>query len=198
MDFLGTKIDLSLNPLVPREETEYWVALILKEIKEGSKCLDLFSGSGCIGVSILKNVKDVCVHFGEIEERFIQQIKINLKGFSNYKVIKTDVFSNIKGTYDYILANPPYVAEERINEVALDVLENEPHIALFSGKKGLDAISKLINSAVDYLNKDGLLVIEHDELQKEEIKNLILKNNYSRFSFLKDQFGKYRFVKIYK
>lgn len=198
--FLGIKIDLSLRPLIPRGETEYWVSSILKEIKKGAKCLDLFSGSGCIGVSVLKNIEDSCVDFGEIEDKFIEQIKINLNGFNKnrYRIIKTDIFLNIKNKYDYILANPPYVAEERIKEVGEDVLEFEPHVALFSGKKGMNAIIELINKGFNYLNENGLLVIEHDESQKEAIEELILKNKYSRFEFCKDQFDQYRFVKIYK
>lgn len=198
--FLGIKIDLSLRPLIPRDETEYWVSSILKEIKKGAKCLDLFSGSGCIGVSVLKNIEDSCVDFGEIEDKFIEQIKINLNGFNKnrYRIIKTDIFLNIKNKYDYILANPPYVAEERIKEVGEDVLEFEPHVALFSGKKGMNAIIELINKGFNYLNENGLLVIEHDESQKEAMGELILKNKYSRFEFCKDQFDQYRFVKIYK
>lgn len=198
--FLGIKIDLSLRPLIPRDETEYWVSSILKEIKKGAKCLDLFSGSGCIGVSVLKNIEDSCVDFGEIEDKFIEQIKINLNGFNKnrYRIIKTDIFLNIKNKYDYILANPPYVAEERIKEVGEDVLEFEPHVALFSGKKGMNAIIELINKGFNYLNENGLLVVEHDESQKEAIEELILKNKYSRFEFCKDQFDHYRFVKIYK
>lgn len=198
--FLGIKIDLSLRPLIPRDETEHWVSLILKEIKKGAKCLDLFSGSGCIGVSVLKNIDDSCVDFGEIEDKFIEQIKINLNGFNEnrYRIIKTDIFSNIKNKYDYILANPPYVAEERIKEVGKDVLEFEPRVALFSGKKGMNAIIELINKGYNYLNENGLLVIEHDESQKEAMGELILKNKYSRFEFCKDQFDQYRFVKIYK
>ena len=197
--FLGNKIDLSLRPLIPREETEYWVSIILKEIKEGSKCLDLFSGSGCIGLSILKNVENSYCDFGEIEDKFIEQIKINLEGIdeNRYKIIKTDIFLNIKGKYDYILANPPYVAEKRMNEVGDDVLEFEPHIALFSGKNGMDIIKKLINEGFNYLKENGILVIEHDESQKDEIEKLILKNPYSKYEFNKDQFNKYRFIKIY-
>jgi len=199
-DFLGNRIDLSLRPLIPREETEHWVSLLLKEIKKGSKCLDLFSGSGCIGVSVLKSIENSYCDFGDIEENFLKQIKINLKNIKEdrYKVIKTDIFSNISKSYDYILANPPYVAERRRNEVGEDVMEYEPHIALFSGDDGLDIIRVLINQGFEFLNKGGLLVIEHDESQKEAIEKLILQNKYSNYEFCKDQFNKYRFVKIYK
>lgn len=197
--FLGNKIDLSLKPLIPRQETEYWISLTLKEIKQGSKCLDLFSGSGCIGVSVLKTIKDSYCDFGEIEDKFVKQIKINLKGINKnrYNIIKTNVFSDIKNKYDYILANPPYVAERRINEVGEDVLKYEPHIALFSGEHGMDAITKLINNGFNYLKKNGVLVIEHDQSQKKEIEEIVLKNQYAKYEFCKDQFNEYRFIKIY-
>ncbi|MDD3046047.1 MAG: HemK family protein methyltransferase [Candidatus Pacebacteria bacterium] len=197
--FLGSKIDLSFRPLIPRQETEYWVSLILKEIKKGSKCLDLFSGSGCIGVSVLKNIENTFCDFGEIDKNLLKQIQINLEGFEKerYNIIETDVFSNIKERYDFILANPPYVALERIGEVGEDVLEYEPHLALFSGNKGMDCIIRLIKEAPNFLNEKGVLVIEHDESQKDDIEKLIKRNTYSKYEFCKDHFNEYRFVKIY-
>ena len=77
--FLNSKIDLSLKPLIPRIETEYWVSEILKDIKEGNNCLDLFSGSGCVGLSILKNINNINCDFGEKDNKLLEQIKINLK-----------------------------------------------------------------------------------------------------------------------
>jgi release factor glutamine methyltransferase len=191
--FLGNKIDLSFKPLIPRQETEYWVGETLKEIPSSSKCLDLFSGSGCIGVSLLK--KGINCDFGEVDDNFIKQIEKNTEGF-DCKIIKTDIFSNINNKYDYILANPPYVELDRIDEVGEDTLKQEPHIALFSGSDGLDIIRVLVKEAKDYLNKDGKLVFEFDKDQKQEIEKIIKENNYSRFDFFKDQFDEYRFVVI--
>lgn len=200
-DFLGARIDLSKRPLIPREETEYWVSAATKEIKEGAECLDLFAGSGCIGISILKNVKDSFCDFGEKEDSFLEQIKINLDLNSvskeRYSLIKTDVFSNIKKKYDYILANPPYVAESRIDEVGEDVKMFEPSIALYGGSDGMEYIKVFLNEAVNYLKNDGIIYLEFDPEQKNLIEEII-KDKYSKFEFLKDQFDKYRFVKIEK
>ncbi|GMX58446.1 MAG: hypothetical protein MCSN_1000 [Candidatus Microsyncoccus archaeolyticus] len=200
-DFLGIKIDLSKKPFIPREETEYWVSLVIKEIKENAVCLDLFSGSGCIGITILKNISNSYCDFGEKEEVFREQIKINLE-LNNieeyrYSIIETDIFSNIKKQYDYILANPPYVALSRIKEVGDDVLSFEPHNALFSGEDGLDAIKNFLLNAKNYLKEDGVVYMEFDEKQLNEIENII-KINYSKYEFLKDQFNKYRFVRLEK
>ena len=200
-DFLGAKIDLSKKPLIPREETEYWVNVAVKEIKEGSECLDLFAGSGCIGIAILKNVSNSFCDFGEKEELFLEQIKIsldlnNIEG-KRYNLFKTDVFSNIKKQYDYILANPPYVAESRIDEVGEDVKMFEPSIALYGGNDGMEYIKIFLNEAVDYLKEKGIIYLEFDPEQKDWIEEII-KGKYSKFEFLKDQFNKYRFVKIEK
>ncbi|HPX51723.1 MAG TPA: HemK/PrmC family methyltransferase [Candidatus Pacearchaeota archaeon] len=191
-DFLGIKIDLSKRPLIPRPETEYWVQWFIKQDhKEKMKCLDLFSGSGCVGVAVLKNIQDSICHFGEIDDAFLEQIKINCNDIddSRYKIIKTDIFSNINEKYDYILANPPYVAKNRISEVGEDVIEYEPHIALFSGEDGMKAINKFIAEVKNYLNDGGYAIMEFDPQQKGEIKE---------GEFYKDQFGEYRFVIIRK
>lgn len=200
-DFLGVKIDLSKRPLIPRDETEHWVSVVIKETKEGAECLDLFAGSGCIGISILKNVKNSFCDFGEKEDLFLEQIKINLDlnniDKEKYNLIKTDVFSNIKKKYDYILANPPYVAEDRIDEVGEDVKMFEPSIALYGGGDGMEYIKIFLNEVINYLKDNGIIYLEFDPEQKDSIEEII-KDKYSRFEFLKDQFNKYRFVKIEK
>jgi len=191
-DFLGIKIDLSKRPLIPRPETEYWVKWFIdQDHKKEIKCLDLFSGSGCVGVAVLKNIKNSICHFGEINDSFLEQIKINCSDIdsSRYKIIKTDIFSNINEKYDYILANPPYVAESRISEVGSDVIEYEPHIALFSGDEGMDTINIFIDNVKDYLSNGGYAIMEFDPQQKDKIKE---------GEFHKDQFGEYRFVIIRK
>src|SRR5579864_4884463 len=73
-EFLGCKIDLSKKPLIPRPETEFWVSEVLPQIKEG-KALDIFSGSGCIGIAIMRHTDAVC-DFSDIETA---QIKMNCK-----------------------------------------------------------------------------------------------------------------------
>ena len=163
--------------------------------------MDLFAGSGCIGVSILKNVKDSFCDFGDKEKVFLEQIKISLdlNGIEEgkYNLIETDIFSNIKKQYDYIFANPPYVAEDRIDEVGEDVKMFEPAIALYGGKDGMKFINIFLEEAINYLKEEGVIYLEFDPEQKEIIGEII-KDKYSEFEFLKDQYNKYRFVKIKK
>jgi release factor glutamine methyltransferase len=198
-EFLGVNVDLSFRPLIPREETEYWVKVALKEIK--GECLDLFAGSGCIGLAILKNVPETNCDFGDIEELFLKGVeksaeenKIEKKRFG---LIKTDVFSNIKKKYDFILANPPYVAERRIDEVGKDVKEFEPAIALYGGADGMDLIERFLNEAKDYLKEKGVIYMEFDPEQKNRIEEIV-KDKYSEAEFFKDKESKYRFLRIEK
>ena len=211
--FLGYKIDLSKKVLIPRLETEYWVRKALKEIKqnvkknEKLKFLDIFAGSGCIGISALKEIKNSYVDFIDVESKSVSQIKKNLKlnqiSKERYNVYLSSFFNKLeKGKkggflkYDVIFANPPYVAKERISEVGLSVLKYEPPKSLFSGKKGLRHIKKFLKVAPKFLKKKGKIYLEFDPRQVPEIKKILEENNYQKAKFYKDQFKKYRFAKI--
>lgn len=199
VDFLGCRIDLSHKPFIPRPETAYWTSLAIKEMGDNAECLDLFSGSGCIGVSILNAKEKTTCDFAEIDDKCLKQIEKNLKGIDKkrYNIIKSDIFSNVKKRYDYILANPPYVAEDRIAEVGKDVLKFEPHVALFSGPSGMNAIRIMIKETKDHLKEGGKLILEFDESQTEEIEDLIKENGYENYELFKDQFDQVRFIKIW-
>lgn len=194
IEFLGCKIDLSKKPLISRPETEYWVgqaiAQILSsskdEVKPGVKVLDLFCGSGCIGMAVQKHVKNSRVFFADIENRCV-----------GAKIIKSNVFSNIKGKFDYIFANPPYIPTTRKNKVQKSVLKFEPHKALFAGKDGLLYIRKFLRQAKKHLNPGGTIFMEFDYIQKPAIAKLVKGDIYKSCKFFKDHFNRWRWVEIY-
>ncbi|PJC47795.1 MAG: hypothetical protein CO034_01315 [Parcubacteria group bacterium CG_4_9_14_0_2_um_filter_35_11] len=170
----------------------------------GLLVFDLFSGTGFIGIAILKDCPEFCrrVDFGDIDKKALQQIKINLKlnkiSLKRVKIIQTDIFSGIKGKYDLILANPPYVAKERLGEVQLSVKKYEPKTAWYGKKGGLFYIEKFLSKAKNFLKENGIIYLEIDTQQKKYIENLLRRYEYPKFTFGKDQFGKYRWVKIIK
>lgn len=202
--FINCQIDVSRKVFSPRIETESWTRKLIREIERAKKpleILDIFAGTGCIGIAILMACPELCrgVDFVDIDEEAIKQIGINLKinkiSKKRYRVYKSDLFEKLKNKkYDFILANPPYVATDRMYEVQKEVLEKEPHIALFAGRDGLFYIKKFLDKVKNYLKPQGMIFLEFDPRQKEEIEK-ILQNQGFKFFFRKDQLGKCRWLK---
>lgn len=184
-EFLGCRIDLSKKPLIPRPETEYWVEKTIKEIKPGVKVLDIFAGSGCIGMALKKHVKNAKVFFADIENRCVGE-----------RIIKSDVFKNIIGKFDYIFANPPYIPTTRKKRIQKSVLGFEPKKALFGGADGLFYIRRFLSQAKNYLNVGGKIYMEFDSVQKRDIEKIINKYNYKNYQFHKDQFNRWRWASV--
>ncbi len=202
--FLNCKIDLRFRPLSPRLETEFWAEKAIKAIKPSfakateGKVLDLCAGSGCIGIAVLKNIGNTHIVFVEIDKNLIQQIRINLKlnktSKDRYQIIQSNLFGKIKGKFDFILTNPPYIALNRKNKVEKTVLKYEPYKALFAGGDGLSIIRKILKQAPKYLNENGQIWLEFDSFQKSAINKLLKQFKYKNWRFYKDQFGKWRRV----
>lgn len=202
VSFLGCKIDLSFKPFIPRPETEEWVKKAIEEIKVSRKqrvnCLDIFAGSGCVGIALLYHLPFVSVDFAEKEQRLLGQIHLNasLNGIKKdrYGVIQSDIFTNVPlKRYDYILANPPYIALKRKNQVQSWVIEHEPHGALFAGQDGFSFITPFLARARSYLIPGGTLYMECDPEQEEAITFQLQKIGYS-YQFYPDQFGNVRYL----
>lgn len=196
--FCNCHIDLEYKPLIPRVETEYWVhKFITKELTDKqAEILDLFAGSGCVGIAVLKN-SQASVDFGEIKKENVRQIEKNLdiNNIKNslYQIFESDVFESIPDKkYDYILANPPYIAKDRMDTVDESVFRHEDPGALFADNDGLYFVEKLIKEGVKHLKPGGKIYVEYDPWQTEKIKELLKENSVSDFEIQEDQYGKER------
>lgn len=185
--FLDTTIYLDSKPLIPRPETEFWTEKVIAEMKQGSapvspRVLDLCAGSGCIGVAIAKAIPRAVVHFSEIDERHISTIEKNLleNGIDQARttLAHTHLFDVFKGTYDFIVCNPPYIDMD-LKRTDDNVLEHEPYIALSGGLAGLEVIAEIIEQAPKHLERGGQLWLEHESEQSEAIRNLARERHFS-------------------
>lgn len=207
-DFLGCRIDLSQKPFIPRIETEYWVEEVIKKYRDTPgtlRILDIFAGSGCIGIAFLKHLVNCRVDFVDSHVNSLKQIEINLKinqiAPSRVRVIYSDIFSHLNtftsgsSGYDLIVANPPYVATGDLVESR--VKEYEPPSALFAGASGLEVISLFLKEAHQYLAPAGRIFMEHAPHQKSALEELLRKLGYRGWEFKRDQFGRWRWATIW-
>ena len=189
--FLNCTIHLDSHPLIPRVETEFWTEQAITTIKQKVRgltpylqILDLCAGSGAIGVAVARAVSNAEVTFAEIDSAHLPTIQKNLidnlqdQPFIRMKgcrLVQSDLFSNIVGTFDFILTNPPYI-DTAANTVDADVVAHEPHLALFGGVAGMEIIARIIMDAPHHLTPTGQLWIEHEPAQVEAI--IALAGNY--------------------
>lgn len=191
VDFCGAKIDLSRRPLLPRPITERWVEGAIAEIKKNSRtgrvrCLDIFAGSGCIGIAILKNVPEAYVDFADIDGKMLEQVAVNIVlnniAPDRYSVVQSDIFENIIGTYDYIFSNPPYIPEG--GKVKQSALLHEPHHAFLAGSDGLLYIRPFLEKVVEHVKPSGIVWMEYIDSERREIEKKVHTFPRCTFSFL--------------
>lgn len=191
----------SSGRVVDGQNTRYPSAMPCKALRAGKiQALDMFAGSGCIGTAVLKHIPQAHVDFAENEKKFLQQIHLNLRksriSKKRFRIVQSNIFSGVSLKYDYIFANPPYVAESRRKTVQPSVLKHEPGQALFAGKDGLKYIRRFLKEAKTCLKPSGTMYLEFDSPQRKEINGLLKKYNYSSWQFYKDQYKKWRFVVV--
>ena len=198
-DFLGMQLKVDERVLIPRPETEELVDLILTENpKKNLKVLDIGTGSGAIALALAKNRPDWSVTATDISQDALELATENSKRQDlNLSFIKSDCFSEISSKYDIIVSNPPYISREDQEEVGLNVLHSEPHLALFADEDGLAIYRRIAEDSKDYLNDGGKIYLEIGYKQGQSVPALFMENfPEKRVRTLKDQFGQDRMVVI--
>ena len=196
--FGNCTIDLSLKPLIPRPETEYWVFELTKRyvVEDNLQVLDLCCGSGCIGIAIAKNIPDACVDFADINSTNIDQTKINIhKNFikTSKQFFVSDLFNSVPvKQYSVIVSNPPYISNDRKDTVQESVLKHEDERALFAYDNGLEIIKRIIAEAPHYLSDKGKVYVEFDPWQIELIDDFMKAQEAFDWKFQNDQYEKPR------
>ena len=198
-EFFGMQLKVDERVLIPRPETEELVELVLAENpKENLKVLDIGTGSGAIALALAKNRPDWSVAAADISQDSLELATENANAQNlNLSFIKSDCFSEISSKYDIIVSNPPYISREDQEEVGLNVLHSEPHLALFADEDGLAIYRRIAEDSKDYLNDGGKIYLEIGYKQGQSVPALFMENlPEKRVRTLKDQFGQDRMVVI--
>lgn len=176
VNFYGNEFYIDKRVLIPRFETEELVENTVKYIKEfftePVDIIDLGCGSGVIGLTLEKKVSTKSVDLIDISKEALEVAKINcVKLNSKANLIESDMFTSVNKKYDIIISNPPYIKTEE--EIESIVKENEPSIALYAGKDGLDCYKKILETVTPHMKEKCLIAFEIGMTQAEDIKKLV-------------------------
>jgi len=204
--FYGLTFKVNDSVLIPRPETEELVELILKENTKPKSILDIGTGSGCIPIALKKNLPTCNVSACDISLDALKVAKQNALDnavdvhFFECDILSQDSIHLSNKQFDLIVSNPPYILDTEKQIMQAQVLEHEPHLALFV--KGSDAIifyRKIIELCLSHLTSGGKLFFELNPFTAEEVKSFALEQNYfSSVDIINDMSGKKRFLKAIK
>lgn len=221
-EFYGLKFKVNNNVLIPRPETEELVDLIIHSVTSSTstnlstgsveksiKILDIGTGSGCIAISLAKQLPNAKVYALDISEKALEVakenavynkvnvefIKANILGHNNSSLWE-DVALRQMGFFDTIVSNPPYVRNLEKQEIKPNVLDNEPHLALFvEDDDPLLFYRTITNFAVDNLKESGQLYFEINQYLGNETQQLLMDFGFENVELKKDLNGNDRMLK---
>ncbi|RYD71234.1 MAG: peptide chain release factor N(5)-glutamine methyltransferase [Sphingobacteriales bacterium] len=200
--FLTAKLRINKNVLIPRPETEELVDIIIKENREEEdlQILDIGTGSGCIAIA-LANGLDSSVKALDISQPALELARINAIAnnaavdFLNLDILIEENWKKLK-TFDIIVSNPPYVLETEKAHMHVNILNHEPHVALFVPEDDpLLFYEKISDMALKHLSKRGILYFEINARFGQETKRMLLDKGFAEVTLRKDMNGKDRFIK---
>ena len=190
-NFWNYEFKINNNVLIPRPDTELIIQETLKLMKNKNKLrlLDIGTGSGCIILTLLKELKGFSGIGIDICKKSVDLAKINRNklGLKNcVKFLKSDIDNFNYGKYDLIISNPPYIKKLSLKYLEKDVVNFEPYLALNGGIDGLSEIRRVINKSSELIKKNGRLVLEIGFNQKNDVKKLLLSKGFYINEVIKD------------
>lgn len=183
--FYDRKFKVTSDVLSPRMETEELVYKVIDYIRKNNltniKILDLCTGSGIIGITLKKELEefDVKILASDISSRALMVAKENASSLeADISFVESDLFSNIQDKFDIIVSNPPYIAHDDKKTIKENVLNYDPHLALFADEEGMYFYRNIIEKSRPYLNEKGIMFFEIGYDQKEKIITLGENNKF--------------------
>lgn len=183
-EFCGLDFVVNENVLIPRPETELLVETGFELLQARSstlttnderRILDLCTGSGCVAIALTKGILNCKMVASDISEEALGVAELNAEKHGlrdRIEFVKSDLFSDLNGSFDVILSNPPYIAGVEFSDLPEEVLR-EPKIALYGGEDGLDFYRFIFSEAGKFLKHGGYIALEVGFGQAGSIKNMI-------------------------
>lgn len=201
-EFYSLPFKVDKNVLIPRPETEELVDLVIQECKGNESILDIGTGSGCIPISIKKQLKNATVFGLDVSKEALAVAKENaVLNCTEVVFIEEDILKIsslkevLKNDFDVIISNPPYIISSEKELMHPNVLDFEPHVALFiEDKEPLLFYDKIGQLAYDSLSSGGKLYFEINEHYGEETKALLISIGFSDIRMIKDLQNKNRII----
>ena len=205
-EFYGLPFKVNKNTLIPRPETEELVEWVLKEVTELQirkiekiSILDIGTGTGCIPISLAKNLSNSSISAIDVSGDALKVAQQNAT-LNNVEIsfLEMDILETkeLPQQYNLIVSNPPYIRELEKGEIKNNVLENEPHLALFvEDNNPLIFYSKIADLARIHLKKGGILFFEINQYLGKETVEMLKQKDYNTITLKKDLFGNDRMVK---
>ena len=179
-DFYGRTFAVLEGVLIPRQDTEISVEVILKILKNNNikNLLEIGCGSGIVSITLdLETKGQVDIIAVDISPQAIKNTDINKNNLnSNIKILESDLFDEINEKFDLIYSNPPYIKSHDIENLQVEVRDHEPRLALDGGSDGLYFYRIIIKDAPKFLNSHGFLVFEIGYDQAEDISSIMREN----------------------
>ena len=208
-DFYGLKFKVNKSVLIPRPETEELLEWLLHEVRSPKSevrseihILDIGTGSGCIPISLGKRLSQVNIEACDISEDALKVAEENNRAHqTKVKFIKHDILSEnlLANKYDVIVSNPPYISVCEKEAMRMNVLNYEPHLALFvSGNDDLIFYQKIAAQALHALKPNGKLFFEINEAKGNKVVEMLTDFGFINIDLRKDLSGKDRMVKAEK
>lgn len=198
--FYGLDFEVNEHTLIPRPETEELVEWIITENKHNGKIkiLDIGTGSGCIAITLAKNLPDAEVHAIDVSAEALAVAKRNAVTNSvNVTFMERDILAaeNLSDTYDIIVSNPPYVRELEKAEIKENVLDYEPHLALFVADNDPLLFYRKIAALAKYsLGVQGKLYFEINQYLGNETVEMLESMRFEHITLRKDMYGNNRMI----
>ena len=194
-EFWGRSFSINENVLDPRPDTETLIDFVIE--KPVKSVLELGTGSGAIAITLACEWKEVHVTAIDISEDALSLARSNAEKYNvqnKVHFLKSDWFETVRGSFDLIISNPPYIGLIEQDKISAEVLKFDPKIALFAGHDGLDAYRKIIPKLIKFLNPHGLVVLETGASQSNQVKYMMNAVGFIDAKIVEDLSGKDRLV----